>query len=350
MKFKFSLFSLSLLAVLASTVPADAGYVTSNGTVQLYSSSPDPAQTGANPPLTEITQLSLASGRVFTNQVNGAPFALGSTIYSVGTMALGQALNGDNLPVSAPDLSSIQIIFAVEGTIVTTGPSGATARFTDGSIWFVSRTTDNPGGLQRDNPLSWNFDDVFAKFDLAPQGDIIPGSVIPIEGGLVAAPAASTNLSSVNALAGAVDGIFVFLEDLGFTPGGAFSNPGMGTFVGSSWLRDVQTDNGGPPNPLFEGLAAFTDQTLNSSVIALNAAQIAALDAISIAGFGDAFSTGGYTPTAFGVGTGDFNADLSAESYIITAATVPEPSSLAIFGIGFGVVAVASRLRRGRKV
>ena len=206
--------------------------------------------------------------------------------------------------------------------------------------------------FSKDDPLSWNFDEVFAKFDLAPKDDILPGggSLIlglpdfGVEGGEVFAPAASVNVGGAGLVAGASDGIFVFLEDTAFVPGGGFTNPGLGTFVGSEWLRDVEIPDGLlPPNE--EGIAAFTDQTVNTSAIILTPAQIAALDAIAAAAFNftGPFSAGGYTPTGLGAGTGDFNSDLSSENYIITSGVLPEPSSLLMPGLGAGLLVWYSR-------
>lgn len=328
---------------------ARAAYLTTNGTIQMMSPFPDPLQTGANPPLTEITQLSAGSGRIFTNQIDGlVGFAPGSTVRSIGTFSITQALNGDNLPVLLPDGTPMVAIFAVEGKI--TADPNPTALFTGGSVWLTSRVTDNPGGFNRDNPLSWNFDDVFAKFDLLPPETILPGSLFGVEGGAIAAPKSSVNKSSVNLMAGSNDGIFVFGEDLAFTPGGGFSNPGLGTFVGPAWLRDVENNQGQTVGNL-EAIASFTDQTVNATVVTLTAAHIAELDTIFLAAYGvtGAFSGGnGYTPTPFGALTGDFNADLSSENYIITAVVVPEPSSLLLLGIGAGGLGSYFRMRLRR--
>src|SRR6185436_13406611 len=108
------------------------------------------------------TELSSGSGVLWTNQVTpGTPFAIGSVIRSVGSFSLVQAINGDNLPITLPNGSSIQVIFAVEGSIVSNSPT-PTALFTGGSAFFVSRSTDNAaaqgGPLNLNNPLSFNLD------------------------------------------------------------------------------------------------------------------------------------------------------------------------------------------------
>src|SRR5262249_24450073 len=151
-------------------------FATSNGTIQMATPFPDPIQDfpGNNPPLVEITRLSLPGGRLFTNQVDGAPFAIGRTVRTVGTVNILNAINGDNFPVTLPNGTFMSVIFAVEGKIIdptTIGlPAGTPiAKFDVGRLFLVSRTTGNPSGFLLNDPTTWNFGNQFAEFSLLPQ-------------------------------------------------------------------------------------------------------------------------------------------------------------------------------------
>lgn len=331
---------LCLIATLALAVPAHADFITSNGDIQMMDSE---FAAYVQPPLVDIKLLSLSGGRVYTNQVDGDPFAVGSTVRTVGVVRVADAFNGEQSPALLPDRTGLLFIFAVEGKIVKNEDGIVSAQFDIGRIALASDRTGNLFTYSRDSAKTWNFDNRFAEFELLPQMDIIPGP----HGLGVFTPADQTNVSAVNTeIEAGAQGVFLFTEDS--TPdqnaGILLFNPGLGTFTGDNWLRNVDGAGGGSNDN--EGLAAFTNQTALVSFITPSAADLVELDKIGVwAGFTGSFSAG-YTPTAFGVGTGDFVADLSANAYI---GYVPEPSSLLIFAVGGGIVAVYAR-RRGRKV
>ncbi len=97
-------------------------------------------------------------------------------------------------------------------------------------------------------------------------------------------------------------------------------------------------------------MAAFTDQTGQSTPRLLTAGGLSALNTISLAasGFTGEFGDGGFDPKSIfagpGVATGDFTATLSSENYTLAIA-VPEPTSFAIFVLG-GVCGLGYRQRR----
>ncbi|WP_164103314.1 PEP-CTERM sorting domain-containing protein [Candidatus Laterigemmans baculatus] len=333
-------------SLLPATSASAAPYVTSNGTLQVRESAGFPGgNPGApGPPLIHIQQMGFSNGQLWTNQVNGGAFEVGSTVRTVGAIRLADTTNGSTLPTVLPDGSTFHAIFAVEGTITGLG----TAKFDGGSLWFASSQTDNPSTFLASDPSTWNFDDVFTKFDLAPPGDIIDGNSVGITPAMsLEAEAEAVNASAVGRIAASGAGLFAFFEDTLFAPGALFDNPGLGAFVGDDWLRDVELPGGGTTN--FNGLATVTDQTANPTPVTLTAAQIAILDAISLAAYNmGLFSEGGFTPTGLGAGTGDFSAGLSADAGIL--AIVPEPGSMTIFALGVCGAAAGRRLsKRNRK-
>jgi len=344
MKIRILAALLCAAAIVTSSSVATAAYVSTN--VSLYGTAPlSTNPNGPGPPLVHLQMMGFGDGQLWTNQVNGAPLAPGSIVRTVGAINVADVTNGQNFPFLLPDNSPIHAIFAIEGIITAPGQ----ADFYGGSLWFASRSTGNVGFpiSAPTNPLSWNFDDVYAKYDLLPAAPIIPGTVQGINPAYPSGfPASDVNSSNVGGIFGTGEGLFVFQEDTGFAPGVGFNNPGLGTFTGSNWLFDA--DQGSE----FEGIAALTDQTVQATPVGLNAAQLAVLDAISLAASGvtGAFSAGGFTPAGNAATTGDFSAQLSSESFFITQAVIPEPSSLAIFALlGGGAVIRYGRKRRAQE-
>ncbi|QEF99664.1 PEP-CTERM motif protein [Stieleria maiorica] len=327
-----------------------AAYITSNGTVQMEGPFGAGGNTGGNPPLDHITEFGTAAGQLWTNQIGGAAFAPGSTVRTVGSLPLSQLINGSVIPVDFPDglvFSDAHFIFAIEGTIL---PGGAFASFSTGSLFLVPSRNGQPVGVTFDqaDPLTYNFDDVVAKWDLAPTMGIIDGNTVGISvAGPVSATAGEVNVSGLTGPGNSGAGVFVFLEDEAFVPTGV--DPGIAPFDGPDFVRNVEAIVG-QPNAA-EGIAAFTDQTQDTTVTPLTPAQIAVLNTIgAAAGFSGLWDGSGegdtYSPVGFGQPgqTGDFSADLSSENYVI-AAPVPEPTSMAIFAVGFAVACGRRRKR-----
>lgn len=349
MNFRILTALLCATAIVAGSSAATAGYVTTNASVHVQPGTF--GSTNDNPgglPLVHLQKMDLEAGQLWTNQVTGDAFAPGALVRTVGAFGLASATNGFTSPILLPDGSQIHAVFAVEGVVTGIGE----ATFTGGSVFFVSRQTGNPGGnFNPVDPLTWNVDNAYAKFDLLPAQEIIDGGSVGIDPAYPgAAPASDVNVSGLAGIGPLGAGIFAFGEDLAFTPGFAgtpFTDPGLGANVGSEWLTNYEQ------GLLFEGIAAYTDQTIQTTVRSLSAAQIAELDRISsfASGFTGAFSEGGFNPQSGsagpGVATGDFSATLSGEIAFIAA--VPEPSSLAIFGLLCGGAAVRFTKRRLKK-
>jgi hypothetical protein len=348
-----------LFVVLSLYVPnqARADFIVSNGDVQMIDLTlpSNPLQ----PPLLDITRLSLAGGRLYTNQVTGAPFALGSTIRTVGVLSIGSAIDGTQSPATLPNTTTLNFIFGIEGTIVATGPTTASTLFTIGRTFLVSDTTGNPFVFNQDAATTWNFGEQFAEYALLPQQPIVDGATVGIsDTGGVSAAASTTNVSSVNSVSGiSSQGIFLFREDstAAQNAGAGFANPGLGIFTGDAFLRNVDVA-AAPPfnNKLFEGIAPFTNQTALDTFVTPTAADLVVLNAIGAAsGFTGPFSAGAppasFTPGPLGAG-GDFVGDLTGDLYVgfQAVSAVPEPTSFALLAIGLGSLGFYGRRVRLR--
>ncbi|WP_167546893.1 SdrD B-like domain-containing protein [Stieleria maiorica] len=271
----------------------------------------------------------MTAGQAWTNQENGDAFEVGSTIRTVGTLPLWQLINGAVIPADFPDelaFSPGHFVVALEGNV--TGPTSA--EYTAGSLYLIPSTNGNSTFYDIDDPASWNFENAIAKWDLGPAADIADGVSLGVShAGPVTATAAEVNVSELGLPGSSGNGLFVFLEDTSFVPSGV--DPGIAPFNGSEFVRDVEAVPGLVNTA--EGLAAFTDQTLDTTLIPLTADQISILDQITLASAGvtGAFSAGGYTPVALGTGTGDFSADFSSEAYVIGLSGDVELASLGDF-------------------
>lgn len=320
---------LLLLGISAGS--ASAGYITSNGTLAVRANGLNQSP-GANPPIDQITEFELGFGQLFTNQVGGAPFAVGSTVRTVGVAGLSavfgtsgelntgivEPLAGSNVPLWA--------IFAVEGEITSGLPGNPEAKFTEGALWFTAESN-----LTLADPTTWNFSGAFSQYVLAPPKDILPGSSFGIDGGSFG-PIDAFNVNRSEAVVSQTqgDGTVVFRE----------------ATLRDSFVTNVVTPSGGLSDS--DWLVASTSQIFQPDVINLGAAALAELNMIGLAaGFGGAFDEGGFNPTPGGSGSGDFNARFRANVFI---ATVPEPATIVAFGavllLVFGSTLLSHRKRR----
>lgn len=335
----FASVAVAALVALCAT-PVSAGYLTTNASFMAQDSG-FTTNPGGNPPVIHIQSMGYGNGQLWTNQIGGAPFANGSTVRTVGAASVANFLNGSVNPVELPNGSPFHVVFAIEGTIIAPG----VAQFTSGSLWYAASETGNPlGDFDPFIPESWNFENSFAKFDLAPPMSVFDGTsegLDPSHSHNISAVA--VNKSAVNLFGEIGDGVFVFQEDLSFVPLLPGGNPGLGTNVGSDWMFDAESAGG----PLFEGLVAVTQQTVDNTPAVLTPGGLATLDAIALASLGGAFSEGGFTPTSEGAGSGDFSAFLTVHTDPIVA--VPEPSSMAILGLLCGGAAIRFTKRRNQE-
>lgn len=347
MKFRLFVALLCAAAFAVDSSVARAAYITTNANFYASDQLGGTGNTGGNPPVVDITRIGYDSGQLWTNQISGPAFQAGGVVRTVGAAGVANMVTGVS-PVQTPDGSQIHMVFAVEGTIQAPG----TVAFSSGSIYFIASQTGAPapGVFNALNPSTWNFDDAFAKFDLAPPGAVLDGNQFGVLGestNLFDADAANRSTLDLFGESGA--GFFVFLEDTTFVPGPGFTNPGLGSFVGDDWMYDVEGSIGSGN----DGLSFVTQQTVADTPNNPSPANLALLNEIALATFGSAFAGPGFEfdPRAKNAPadqqTGDFSASLTLTANVITV--VPEPSSMAIFGLLCGGAAVRFTKRRLQK-
>ena len=183
------------------------------------------------------------------------------------------------------------------------------------------------------------------------KGDFIDG--FP-DGAAYSSSAAAVNVATPDAgNAFLSQAVLAFLEDS--TPGqNAGSTPGLGAGTGGdNFISNVDQ----PPLARGEGIVTIADQTILTSLDprSTSAADIGVLNGVSaLAGIGP-FANGigagtNYNPLTVGIGqpgfNSDFTASFSSENHIVIR-VIPEPSTVAIWGLG--LVAAGFALRRRKK-
>ncbi len=362
---KFLTAVLCAVFSLAFTADAQAVFLTSNGDIDAV----DPLPIISGPPLTNIKTIFGGGGNAYTNTIDSdfsGGLSLGDEVRTISFEAQASALNGFNTPLVNPDLSTLVAVGAINGTIVGFSPiTGAPiVAFTAGRLFL---TSDPQGTFNPTDPSSASGPaTAFSEFALTS-----PQSVVSTpSGAAISFGAGLTQLSTPDGFNLLLSqAVLIFLEDSTAlqnagtpgTPGGA---PGVAaaTLGGDAWLSNV--DDVSPPG-LFktdEGVLVIVDQTVESLMLGpdlgLDPADLAALDAYAVAGFGSVFATAlgmgpssnfdpfGTTPPSF---TGDFRAQFGSESHV-GHQVVPEPSSLMLLGIGAAAMGlVGFRRRRNKK-
>lgn len=323
------LVSVFACVVAVCSASANAGYITSNGTLNLMANF-QVDNPGGNPPLLEIVQITLDSGQLYTNQVNGSPFQPGSIVRTVGVTQLITGIDGtantNNFLLVSPNNNPVYAVFAVEGVI---SPGALTADFSAGSIFFVEAAVNTLDVL---DPTTWDITSPIATYVLSAPDIVLPGSGFGISPAGNEGPIFPPNVNRSQGLQGQNqgDGTFAFGSD---DPSNLFSN--------------VELDNGGFADPHF--LIASTSQLIQPDIYTMGALQLAAMNAIGLAaGFTGNFDAGGYDPTnpqAVGA-TGDFNAGFKGDLFVASAQTVPEPTSIAIMALGGLCIGLSLRRRK----
>ncbi|MGE0375947.1 MAG: PEP-CTERM sorting domain-containing protein [Planctomycetaceae bacterium] len=353
-------FAALCAAACCSLFAADANaiLITSNGDFDLISN-----QDGVSP-ISDIKILSGSgsTGRIYTNQVSGAPFALGAAIRTVSAYTVAQATDGlQHQNVRFADGDQLVIVSAILGSITSVAAGATTATFTAGRAFAVK-----VGSFDSRNPESWG-GTIVAEFALKPQEDVVSGTPV---GANVSFSASQTNRSSVNS--GAIQqtqGVFLFREDSqqGQTPGdNLLSNvdqsviPVGAIFDAESLIADIDQ------TLLFDDLEDF-ETVVNPG--GFSAADLAVLNAYAaLAGFADLGIAGTAFATSIGGDVRDFNPQfpngdggpgpngdffgtLGADNYVAVQASVPEPASVVLFGLGAGFCGLcALRRRRNAKL
>lgn len=357
-------FSLSFMA-------SDAYAVFFTEQVTLQARDPDGAPGFPAPvdPLHNIRRLDTSEGNVFTNQVSGAPFSVGSEVRSITASLLGSAVDGASFSPLQDNRVGFEgnvllAISAIRGEI-TVGAPIAEASFTEGRTYIVSAPA---GTFDPRNPSTWNWaTGNFVELALADPTNVVPGAGQPI-----AFSASVINTSSANTSApNQADGRFLFLED-------STEAQNLDPKGGDNWF--TVTTNSTGQGQLAEGFVSQTSQTIEFADInavgvataggpvlsgpALDAVDLAALNAIFndmlvkaglAADYGFATGFGGPASTDWnprwpgpaGDGpTGDFRGELQTRNAF--GAIIPEPTSLALLGVGVLALGVFGGIRRRR--
>lgn len=354
---KFVLGSLACAAMLCATSNAHAVYITTSGDVEATSLFP-----AAGPPLTPINKLSTSGGNVYTNQVSGAPFALGSEIRSISVQTLTTADVGGFLPVLTPAGDPIIIITAIRGTVTSVVGTTSTATFTEGR----SALSTQIAGFSTLDPTTWNFAGRFSEFVLSPPDSVVTGPT----GNSAVTAAIDVNTSTVNSgfvVPTPSQGRVAFLED---STAGQNAVP----MEGDDFLNDLANPTA---FPVYEGLFSVFAQTLedlSSATVTSTFGGTALADLNDIMGWaigagiandldaaagdqGAYFATGlggaavtDFTPDFLQAApnTGDHRAIVSSDNSLVVQ-PVPEPSSIALLLVGAGALGLYRR-RRATKI
>ncbi|RIK80370.1 MAG: hypothetical protein DCC68_11095 [Planctomycetota bacterium] len=354
MKNLFILAAVLLASALQNS--SSAAIITSNGDVALQNvfNPADPA------PLDDIKSLLGTGGVLFTNQTSGVAFTNG-TVATIAIVPIGGAQDGQTFSsVAFPDQSSAYVIAALQGTIQIVSGTPV-ALFTSGRAALISQS----GGLQANQPDTWNYTNRIAEYALKPQEEVISG--VDLNGGAnVAADinlaASQTNISALNIALPLGSNAILFRED-STAQQSAMLVPGSATlFGGDNFVFNVDDFSSllGPGlQKTDEAFVAIPQQTPQFNITAissgLDGADLAVLNALALWGFGGSFATGiggavdtDWNPTGDGVNaTGDFRAGLDG-SFHIGHQFIPEPSSLLVFAGLFGVAGVVQVSRRRR--
>lgn len=335
--------------LLLPTMASGAIY-TSNGDFQLIS-----PQDPDDPPINDIIRLNSSTGNVYTNQFDGSPFAVGSEVRTVTVQRFLSAHHispiPEEAPISLPNGSFLLVFSALRGTVVVGGATPVVL-FTEGRS-FASGILDTTYNSL--DPATWadEFDARFAEYALKPQEDVIP---TPFGSPLIA-PAPLTNLSAANTIGGPIgDAFILFREDstAAQNAAGAFGIPAGS--AGDDFLSNVDNVAIPPASAWTEAIISTPQQTVDTTGVigsGFDDADLAVLNAIAMAAFGEVFATGlgpGLTSNYnVAPGTifleGDFGGTLTGAVHV-GQQVIPEPSMLLVFGGLFWLVGLLKAIRR----
>lgn len=292
---------------------------------------------------------SALGGVSFVNQVTGIAPGGGNLFKTVGAIQLGS--------LTAPDTSTFNTlggtsttqdvlvaVFALQGSLQDTGVPTAPIQvnFESGTVSFylAKQDTGNPlVDFAKGNPSTWGTGGtLYAQYSLKPQEAVSPGP-----GGLVV----QFNPNQVNILNGTVElnqlfsGNFLFKE----------------TNIGSGLI----TTTTGSPGFNAEGFLAIISETITVVPLIDPATNLPILNTIaanlnygSFNGFATGFGGAAVTDYNPILTNGDFASTVTLGNFApgreFSTQEVPEPASLAVWGIGMGVAGlIAARRRRMAK-
>lgn len=372
---KFAAFAAIAVAALLSTVNnASATYYTTNATIEVYNPTVGP------PPVDDVYQGTFqTSGKAYTNQWSGAgPNAPGSEIRTVtiqtvtGVLVPGNDLTPsyiDTTPGPGETAAQFIVISAVRGTVLPAGPAGNHAAvFTEGTAFATYRA--GATGATAIDPTTFSFANTFSQYELV-NDDVDNGFPFDAEKALpftVSANAGGAsvpgqiNTSSPNTVLAGQLAYFLFKEASTREQNAAAGPDGSGNF-GDDFISNAEFPALPGLLPGAEGIVSELSQTIDpaagyASLVAggtYAADLLTALNAIWAAAFPGEVWASGITLAGGGAGpdhdwdpfhaSGDFRGNLSGR-FGPTIQAVPEPSTLALFGLGIaGLVGYRARRR-----
>lgn len=353
-------FALAVVSLAVGGVSAKADFLTQQAAVQRQQINP------ADSTLNNMVRLNYQGGvsyqNTFNNAVTGA-LSVGDRTVSVAAVPLVNfnTAAGATIPFPGAFPNGAALIAVTEARITALTAMGPTVQFDRGRLWIVPLPNQNVTPFNTGDPSTWgNVANAVARYTLGAPDTVMQGN--PQATGATFAAGQINNITLNLGAPQQSQGRTLHFEDPNNT-GAA----GLNSFV------NVTTFDGVPPGPisLFEGLFSVFNETIDDPSAApfnINAADLAVLNGIVAAaglpgltqfasGLGNNPATdapGLYSPgnaAGGGAGSGDFPTVLSIEQSPGVAfrqddMMIPEPLTLAVWGVMAGGVALGVKRRR----
>lgn len=293
----------------------------------------------------QVVRVNAIGGASYTNHLSATgAVGLGTPFVAVGATPItnvNTAPGGTFAPNFGMGVEGVAV-FALGGQVASIVGPAVTGAFTAGTISIYTIPT---GTFLSGDPSSWGTGgSLVAQWSVAVPTDVLQGNMDATAGGF---PAATINTITIN-VASALQQQGRLLSDET-----ALGNPGA-NLLNVTTFDPLSVGDVVGVEQLFSDIAE-TIQNPGATAFNINAADLALLNAIAAAaglggfasGFGDA--AGEYNPFS-GLTSFDFASVLAAiNSPGVQLQAIPEPTSLAVWGLAMGGIALAYRRRRAPK-